>query len=247
MSYSGSKTGRIYVELVNNNCGVDINPGTSIPAAGAFTIRGVPPGSYTLYAYMDNLGYGAQNASNPAGSKQSVNLSNASLAGVSVALADPLPVTLSSPPSIAGVSPFSQGVFIPYQSTTNNKGVETPTSYTVQWSTNATFTAPAGSASFRATGKGHVWVLNTSNLPALSGGHAYYFRVQGVAGSSTSSWTAPIGPVTIAAPTTGNSVSGTVTFAGTATGPLYVGLYDQSTNKMYGTQVGSKTDRKSVV
>jgi len=33
----------------------------------------------------------------------------------------------------------------------------------------------------------------------------------------------------VGAPSTGNAVSGTVTFSGTATGPLYVGFYDQNT------------------
>ena len=69
VSYSGSATGRIYLAMMNNGCG-NLTPGTSVSSTGAFTIRGVPPGSYTLQAWMDNLNSGAQNASNPLGSAQ---------------------------------------------------------------------------------------------------------------------------------------------------------------------------------
>src|SRR5439155_7837614 len=67
VSYSGSQTGQIYVSLPATSCGGNGSVGTSIAASGAFTIRGVPPGSYNLRAFMDNVGKGAQNASNPTG------------------------------------------------------------------------------------------------------------------------------------------------------------------------------------
>jgi len=56
--------------LSSSNCNGCNNLGTSISEAtltstGAFTIHGVTPGTYTLQAFMDNIGYGAQNASNP--------------------------------------------------------------------------------------------------------------------------------------------------------------------------------------
>jgi hypothetical protein len=47
--------------------------------------------------------------------------------------------------------------------------------------------------------------------------------------------------MTIGAPTGGNTVSGTVSFSETATGPLYVGFYNQSTGAVYVDVVGSKT------
>ena len=74
VTYTGTKTGQVYLALNSNNCnGCGSNLGTSIPeatlkAGGNFTIHGVQPGNYTLQAFMDNLGYGAQNASNPTGS-----------------------------------------------------------------------------------------------------------------------------------------------------------------------------------
>ena len=68
-------------------------------------------------------------------------------------------------------------------------------------------------------------------------------RVAGVAGASASLPSAIIGPITIGAPTAGNKVTGQVTFGGTATGPLYVGFYDQSSKAgVFVTQVGTKTN-----
>lgn len=69
VSYSGAQTGQVYLNLNSTNCGGSGGEGTSITdttlkGGGAYTIRGVPPGSYTLQATMDNLGFGAINASN---------------------------------------------------------------------------------------------------------------------------------------------------------------------------------------
>ena len=241
VAYSGSKKGRIYVVLNSNNCGGSTY-GTSIvlpPTGGtypiSFNIRGVEPGSYSLQAWMDTLGYGAPNAADPAGGVSSINVPNLSAnpVALSVTLKDPSAVTLSSPPSLQGGGAFDKGAVIPYQPITDNKSVELPTSYTVQWSTTSTFNAIAGSHSFPATGNNsNVWILS-----GLTDGQVYYFRARGVAGSSTSTFSTPIGPFTIGAPTTGSTLSGTVTFPGTATGPLYVGVYDQNSNKVYAAVV----------
>ena len=51
--------------------------------------------------------------------------------------------------------------------------------------------------------------------------------------------------MTIGAGTTGNTVSGAVTFTGTATGPLYVGFYDQNTNSVYATHIASPVSPQS--
>lgn len=242
VSYGGSKTGWTYLQLSSNNC-CGSNLGTSISEAkltsgGAFTIQGVQPGTYTLQAYMDNLGYGAENASNPTGSVANVTVTNSAVTGVSVVLGDPGAVTLSSPPtwkSNKGSGAFSGGAFVSFQSIQNNNGIEMPASYTVQWSTSSTFTTVTGSKSFAASGRNNPWIVN-----GLANGTTYYFRAQGVAGSSTSNWSAASPAMTIGAPTGGNTVSGAVTFSETATGPLYVGFYDQNTGNIYAAVVGSK-------
>ena len=109
-----------------------------------------------------------------------------------------------------------------------------PASYTVQWSTSSTFGSIAGSASFPATGSNNPWVVS-----GLTHGSPYFFRAEGVAGSSTSSSSAASPAITVGPPT-GNAVSGKVTFSQTATGPLYVGFYDTNTGNVYATVVGTK-------
>jgi hypothetical protein len=239
VNYSGSKTGWIYLQLNSNNCNNCGGPGTAIPAKGAFTIHGVPAGTYTVRAYMDIIGYGAENASDPSNLSSNVNVtvSSGAVSGVSVTLGDPSAVTLSSAPSIGGASGFSGGAFVSLNNSLhNNNGVETATSYNVRWSATSGFDTVLGSESFPATGGGKSpWVVSGVTSCA-----SCYFEVQGVAGSSTSNWSSAY-PVTIGAPTVGNTVTGTVTLPSgvTPTGPLYVGFYDMNSGNIYATVIAS--------
>ncbi|MFZ3265575.1 MAG: putative Ig domain-containing protein [Terriglobales bacterium] len=244
LSYGGSKTGQVYLLLNPTNCnnGCSNQLGTSITdatlkAGGAFTIHGVLPGTYMVQAYMDNLGYGAQNASNPTGSASNINVVNSNVSGVSVPLNDPGTVTLNSAPSWkagSGEGGFNGGAFASFSTIKNNNGIEMPASYTVQWSTSSSFGSIAGSKSFPATGKNNPWLVT-----GLTNGTTYYFRAEGVAGGSTSSWSGASPGVLVGSPTGGNAISGTVTFTGTAKGPLYVGFYDQNTGNVYAEEVAS--------
>ena len=231
VSYSGTKTGRIYVALGNNSCGTPV--GTSIAAPGSFTIRGAAPGSYTLSSWMDNRGYGVQNASNPTSETSSLVVSDANLSAVAVALNDPAVVTLSTGPTLNEVSGFEDGAIVQFHAIKKN-GVELPTSYTIEWSTSASFASVTGSETFAAAGD-NPWIVT-----GIANGSGYYFRARGVVGTSTSNWSAVAGPVTVGIPTGADTLTGKVTFSQTAKGPLYVGVYDQNTNKIYATVVGSK-------
>jgi hypothetical protein len=234
VAYSGSQTGQIYLVLNNTNCGGGAQ-GTSISSKGAFTIRGVGPGSYTLNAFMDNVGKGAANASNPSGSA-SVTVSNANFSGANVTLVDPATVTLTAAPTLQGVAGLNTGALAQYSPLKNSNGVEPATSYTLQWSTTSTFTAVAGSQTFAATGTGgtNVWLLN-----GLTNGSVYYFRTYGTSSGGNSPYSSIIGPITIGAPTGGNTVSGAVSFSGTATGPLYTGFYNTTTGAFYGEYIAN--------
>jgi hypothetical protein len=229
VSYNGSKTGQIYVEALSTNCSGNGAPGTSITGPGTYTLHGVgAPGSYTLQAFMDTVGNGALNAADPSGTA-SVTTGYANSTGVNITLADPGAVTLSSAPSISEVAPTNEGAVLIYNPIKNSNGTEQATGYTLQWSTSISFSTVAGSKSFAAEGTGtNVFFFN-----GLTDGSVYYFRLQGSNGSSTSPYSVVKGPVTIGAPTGGNAVSGSVTFPGTATGPLYVVLYS-STLGAYG-------------
>ncbi len=238
VTYNGSKTGWTYLVLNNSNCtGCNNSQGTSISettlkSGGAFTIHGVQPGTYTLLAFMDNLGYGAQNASNPTGAALgTITVTNSNVTGVSLGLGDPGPVTLGVGPtwkSDNGNGAFNGGAFVSFKTIQNNVGIEAPTSYTVQWSTSSSFGSVLGSKSFPATGNNNPWIIN-----GLTNGQTLYFRAQGVTSSSTSNWSNTSNPMTIGAPTGANTVTGTVTFSETPKGPLYVGFYNQSTGSVY--------------
>jgi len=246
VNYLGSKTGWIYLQLSNNSCpNCGGNPGTAIPAKGTFTIKGVQAGTYTLQAYMDpsSLGFGAPNASDPTGSTSNIAVSNGAVSGANVTLADPGAITFGSAPSISVAGAFATGALVQFSNLpTNSNSMELATSYTVQYSTSPTFSTGAGilsgSQSFPATGGKNA----PSIVSGLTNGKTYYFEVQAVAGSSTSSWSSPTpGVAIVATPATGNNaVSGHITFPGTATGPLYVGFYDQNTSNVYATVVGTK-------
>jgi hypothetical protein len=251
-SYGGSQSGQIYFSLVtSSNCGSG-GLGTSIFTPGPFTIRGVPPGSYTLQAWMDvsALANGAQNTSDPSGSVP-ITVSATNVTGTSVTLSDNTPTAIpSSNPVINAISPTDQGATISYKAITSN-GVEAATSYDIQWSTSSTFSTSTAIYNFKAIGTGsNMWILN-NGISGVSGspfanGQTYYFeaRARNAAGPA-SGWTVyggttPIG-VTIGASTSGNQVQGTVTIpAGvTPTGPLYVGYYNQSTNTAYAARLAS--------
>ena len=251
VSYTGTATGPINLALQYNcpNGGEGEVLGTSIPAPGPFTINGVPPGSYVIYAWRDALSNGAPNMSDPTGNSTALAVSAANLTGVSVALTDPAPVTFnpatSTSPYLSAI-PIDQGVVLNggtlsevFSSTPNFwrlMGVGFPelaTSYTVQWSTDPSFNTITGSKSFPATGSG-TWIVN-----GLTDGQILYFRYQGVAGSATSQFPGVFGPTTIGEPAGAVTVSGNVTFSSPATGPLYIYFNNQTTHQSYYTSVAN--------
>ena len=260
--YGGTTTGRIYLNLNSNNCGGSGTAGTSIAAKGSFTIHGVPPGAYTLQAWMDpsTLAQGAPNTADPTGNV-AVTLTNADATGANVTLADPPVSAPTTAPNIKAVNPLSQGVVMSFGkgSVTNNVGVEEFTSYVVQWSTTTSGFSSSNSAQFKAIGPGsNVWILTDGMagiVGSLTNSTSYYFRFEGMNSGGPGPWTYWGGPgtpcsitscavtVTIGAPS-GNTVSGTVTIPSdiTPTGPLYVGFYDQSTNNAYAARILSPSN-----
>ena len=253
VTYTGADTGQVYLNLVNTNCGGNGGEGTSIPfsaiaSGGAFTINGVPPGSYNLVANIDNLGQGTFNATNPTATT-AVTVSSANVTGIGITPIDPTLTAPTATPTINSISPMDSGVVINYQPITNSNKVESVSFYTIEWSTDSTFTSPApSSVVMPATGTGtDVWILN-SNLRGVSFTNTttYYFRVRGEVAGGAGPWTVwgggtPTG-VTVNPPPSGvgiSSVTGAVTIPSdiTPTGPLYVGFYDMNTNNVYATMI----------
>jgi hypothetical protein len=257
VNYSGTQTGWVYLELNSNSCsgcgstlGTAINASTtgSLASPGmAFTIHGVQAGTYTVRAYMDIIGYGAENASDPSTnlfSNVNVTVSSAPVSSVNVALGDPSAVTLSSAPRISVAGAFATGAFVQLGNLPTNNNVEMASSYTVRWSTDSFVTF--GSKSFPATGGNKAPLI----VSGLTNGLTYSFEVRAVAGSLNSSWSSPTSGVQIVAiPASGNNaVSGAVTFptpTGGITGPLYVGFYDQNTGNIYSTVVANPVSPQS--
>ena len=186
VSYGGSQTGQTYLYLENNNCGGDQgNPGTSITEAtltsnGAYSIRGVTPGSYTLYAQMDSTGItsgtdypgpqGAPNTNDPTGSNNSVSVTNGTVSNANVTLADATYATPPNNPSIQ-VIPTVGGVLIFYNppSANNSNGVsaEAANEYTVEW---AQATSNDSDGSYCALGGG----TGGLQFETLAGSHTFY-------------------------------------------------------------------------
>ena len=187
------QTGQTYLVLNSNNCGGNGGPGTSITNAtltsgGAFTIRGVPPGSYTLKAWMDPIGMGLQNAIDPTGNS-SVTVLNANITSAAVTMTNPVYTTPSSNPSINGIIPNPQGMLIEYGVSKNSNSVEDANQYIVEWSTSPTlgggsgggqFASIAGSHAFTANGDKGVWILTNSVAGAgsFASGTTYYFQAR---------------------------------------------------------------------
>jgi hypothetical protein len=266
--YAGSDTGWVYLELSPNSGCSDCNQvlGTAVNGTTAssllspgvaFTIHGVPTGTYTLKAWLDNIGHGAQNASNPTVSISNVVVTSSGLSGQSVTLADPSAVSLGTLApgfdSNNGLGTFSGGAVVGFDPICNgsgcsNGGVEMPASYEVQYSTNSSFTGTPGSKCFPATGSGGT---SPYIITGLTNSQTYYFRAAGnvgICGSSTTglnySAAEPSGGLTIGAPSTGSLLSGTVTFTlptgVSASGKtLYVGCYDSNTAYVYADPIAS--------
>jgi hypothetical protein len=261
VNYSGADSGQVYTSLTG--CG-NTTPGTSISAPGVFTIHGVPPGTYTLNAWMDNKtvatgeqlgGYGVQNASNPTGSVSNLLVPNDNITNLTVGMTDPSAITLSSAPAWTGQASgaFSGGAIVSFTPIMNSSSIEIPSSYTLEYSTDSTFATGVASKSFPATGGKNAGFASSLGVGGQQGGNSpwvvtgltnsstYYFRAAGVVGSGTSAvtgpWSAPSPGLLINAPSSGNAVSGKVTFSaptgGSINGPLYVGYWNQNTGSIY--------------
>ena len=257
VSYAGTKTGLLYIRVYSNNCQGNCNgpvAGTSItltgtPGAytGSYTVRGLQPvgggsggnasGTYNVVAEIDTLNNGSPNASNPNGNTSSpITVNAASVAVPNIPLTDP---TAPAPVTPAGVTAAAGSTFVLLQysqhgnSNLNDKnGREIATSYKVYYDTNSSFTNNTF-VTFAAHGA-HDNNYIKSNLAT---GTTYFFKISTLVGS-TEGTASSVVSATTAAGTGTFTVSGKVTFslpAGVpkATGPLYVGLFDQTANKIY--------------
>lgn len=211
VTYAGAQNGRVYV----NSCCSIPTAGTIVylkAGSGAFTLRGVGAGSYTVSAQMDTLGNGAFNAANASGvAATAVTVTNANVTGVAVTLADPASVTPAAPTALTAVG-GDRAALISWVPPAL-MGPETDIAYKIYWGTDA---AASNGTPVKVAAHGMPITGGGSYLlPGLTNGTKYYFKISGLAGVTESAPSTVIGPVTIGAPAGLNTVSGTVAFSGT--------------------------------
>jgi hypothetical protein len=251
---ASGKTGTIYVNLYNSSQTCNNNGpcnGTAIPysiyqsSGGGFTINGVQPGTYSLNAWLDNVGLGVQNGSNPTASISSFTVPASTPPSLTLLDATNNNFNAMNGPTISGIAPINNGVMVQLKPLTNGNNIEMPPRYHVQWSTSSTFATIAGEVGgttpqLRATGGDQPYILtslNANNLTGLTNSSNLYFRIRGENSSlsTLTQWTvwgcdpttgttctksgnsASPTLVTIgpATPTSPVTVSGTITYTGT--------------------------------
>jgi len=229
ISYGGAQHGTTFIRVLPNGCGgCSAVAGTAIASPnGSYTVRGLQgggccgSGSYTVSAEVDTLGTGQVNSSNPAGSSSTVTITSANVTGVNITISDrtpPSPVT----PNNVSVSPGDHMAVVQYKGAYDTNGEEIATSYKLYVGTdvNASNGTPI---IFTAQGHG-----NNVFFPSGFANGSTYFKLSALNANGESPASSVIGPITIGATTGANTVSGTVNFPGTPTGPLFVGVYSNN-------------------
>ena len=235
------KTGTIAIRLIP--CpGCSSVLGTVADSGGAYTVRGLQPGDYTVVAEMEVPGTVSPNASNPFGISGPVSVSVANPnPAVNVTVADPPAVPAPGTPGSLRVAPGNSSALVMYSPAEGAYGREHATSYKIYWGTDVAASTGGGSATFAAQGDR---TINFHVLSGLNNGDVLYFRMSSFVGATESPPSAVAGPVTIGATSGLNTVSGTVSSSGTATGTLIVGLYS-STTGVYFTRIAITANPQS--
>src|SRR5579872_1293376 len=237
ITYAGAQTGKTIIRVYPSGCtGCGPIAGTSLPAAPsgtgtAYVVRGLAAvnggqngnGSYVVSAEIDTQGTGITNESDPEGNSSTVTITTANITGANLTVADRTPSAPVTPTQV-NVAPGNGGAVVEYNEPQDNNGEEIATSYKVYYGTDVNATNGAGSPkSFKAQGQGtDIFVLQ-----GLTNG-VTFFKVSAVNSQGESAATTPTS-VTLGAGSGGNTVSGNVTFPGSATGhTLYVGVFGNS-------------------
>jgi hypothetical protein len=245
VSYTGTYTGTmsagpIAIRLIP--CpGCSSVSGTVAESGGAYTVRGLQPGNYTVVAEMEVPGTVSPNATNPFGISGPVSVSVANPnPAVNVTVADPPTVPAPGTPGSLRVAPGNSSALVMYSPAEGAYGREHATSYRIYWSTDPVVPAGSSRVDFAAQGDRTINFHVLSNL----GNGDVYFKMSSFVGATESAPSAVTGPVTIGATSGLNTVSGAVIFPAAATGTLIVGLYS-STTGVYFTRIAITANPQS--
>jgi hypothetical protein len=233
ITYAGAKTGNTLISVSScTGCGSVAGASfTSAPSATgtAYIIRGLPatgsggPGSYVVTAQIDTLGTGESNESNPEGTSSTFTIPSSNVTGINITVVDRTPPSIPTTPTQFSVAPGDTGAVVQYKLSQGTNSEERATSYNVYYGTDTNASNGVGSPkNFKAQGQGN----NIFILKGLTNGTTF-FKLTAVNVIGESVATTPVS-ATLGPGTGLNTVSGVVTFPGTATGPLYVGVYGSS-------------------
>ncbi len=245
ITYAGTKAGRTIIRVRDAACvtGCQNYAVVTLPDQGGaytavpFTIRGLRqtgsngmPTNYVLKAYIDNLGTGSNNKADPGGSSATfTTVAGINSTGKNITVTDPGVITPVTPTGV-NVFPGNNAALIVYTPPVDASGKEISSSYKIYTGTDAAATNGT-TATFTAQGTNQtVYVMQ-----GLANSSVLYFKMTGLSGAAESAASSISGPVTIGDTTGANTVSGTVTYPGTATGPMMVGLFSDVTGVYFTT------------
>ncbi len=171
VTYSGVRTGRIYVTAFKSNS--PLASGTSVAGPGPFVLRGLPAGSgYNLVAHMDSdVTYGGPTATVPYGEATSVSTGSTTAV---INLQD-YPAAAPSAHKSLIVSPMTNGAIVSFDALSDWEADR----YRIFWGTTPNPDAATALGSITIPAKGFLTVV-VKGLTNLS---TYYFSVAGVCGT----------------------------------------------------------------
>ncbi len=241
ITYAGSKSGRVYVSLLEtcSNCGGgSIVGGTSLAldgGTGSYTLRGVTayPNNGSLLeltAWMETTGETVipLAAVDPIGTDGGSYSTLGSVRNFNVTLVDPIVPAVPTPSQPMNfVMPADSSALVGWNGLSNQSGIIVD-HYVIEARPVAAQATDCSSASENGAVfiTSPSWLMNIGmfgGANALTNGTGYCFRYRGVLNGVDGDFSADLGPVTINAATTGHTVSGTITDSSFAnTGSLYV-------------------------
>jgi uncharacterized repeat protein (TIGR02543 family) len=231
---SSTGSGRIYL-IVSGQNGGDNSFGTSLttsdPGYPAYTIKGLPPGTYSIHGFIDTRGNGSPYSGSPIGGRpndETFTVGETNLTGINVYFMDQ---SAQAPVQPGGVmaTPGNNSALLFWDTPRNQYDLEIADSYNVYWGTNADV-GPG-----KTTGGSMVTVPSIGDgghylVPSLANG-TYYIGVEAVLKGTKSAITRSAAVVVgAAAPVGSKTVSGTIFVkdkngaAVTTAKPMFVGL-----------------------
>lgn len=206
---ASGQTGRIFLRVFWNNGGPG-HWGKSIASAGAYSIRGVPEGTYVVAGFVDKNGDGIPNVSEGFGISAPFNLaSNGTVSppassDLTLYPQNPLDVAPQSPEFLMDL-PLDGGVLLMWEPPLGgpNGIFVMADSYKIQWSAD-NFSTVLGS---RTVSAGSGFDDGIFFVPNLSNGTSYKFRVSSIVGGSEA---VPVETEATPSAPGGRTVSGTV-------------------------------------